>query len=80
MDTGLVDAIPTYHLEQLTVRDGAGRELGRMEIWASVAEDPAITLVPHAAAGDMLTVDARDTNGRDYHAALSVARQSPPPR
>ena len=80
MDTGLVDAIPTYHLEQLTVRDGAGHELGRMEIWASVAEDPAITLVPHAAAGDMLTVDARDTNGRDYHAALSVARQSPPPR
>src|SRR3546814_18152819 len=53
MDTGLVDAIPTYHLERLTVSDAAGRELGRMEIWAAVAEDPALTLIPHAAAGDV---------------------------
>lgn len=79
MDTRLVDNIATYHLESLAVRDGAGRTLGEMEIWASVAEDPAITLMPRALAGDRLTIEARDTNGREYRALVDVARQSPVP-
>nr|WP_087576054.1 quinoprotein dehydrogenase-associated SoxYZ-like carrier [Sphingomonas sp. CDS-1] len=80
MDTGLVDNIPTYHLEELTVRDANGREMAQMAIWASVAEDPAITLMPHAAADAALTIEGRDSNGRDYRAALTVARQSPMPQ
>jgi sulfur-oxidizing protein SoxY len=79
MDTGLVANIPTYHLETLTVKNGSGAHLASMEIWASVAEDPAITILPIAAPGDRLTVDARDTNGRDYHADVAVAKQSPTP-
>lgn len=79
MDTGLVANIATYHLETLSVGDGAGRSYGEMDIWASVSEDPAITIMPHAAAGGTLSVEARDTNGRDYRAALNVARQSPIP-
>ncbi len=77
MDTGLVDNIATYHLETLRVANAAGRTLGDMEIWAAVAEDPALTLMLDAAAGESLTVDARDTNGRDYHAVIGVAKQSP---
>lgn len=79
MDTGLVANIATYHLETLAVKDAAGRTLGEMEIWASVAEDPAITLMPMAKAGDRLSVEARDTNGRDYRAQVDVAKQSPIP-
>ncbi len=77
MDTGLVANIATYHLESLAVKDTSGRTLGEMDIWASVAEDPAITLMPLARAGDRLTVEARDTNGRDYRAQVNVAQQSP---
>jgi sulfur-oxidizing protein SoxY len=79
MDTGLVDNIATYHLEALAVKDAGGRTLGEMEIWAAVAEDPAITLMVDGKPGDALTIAARDTNGRDYKAALSIARQSPMP-
>lgn len=80
MDTGLVDNIPTYHLEALTVKGAGGRSIGSMEIWASVAEDPAITLLPKAGAGEALRIEARDTNGRDYRASVGVAKQSVPAR
>ncbi|CAM8671913.1 quinoprotein dehydrogenase-associated SoxYZ-like carrier [Sphingobium sp.] len=79
MDTGFVANIATYHLEALRVKGADGRTLGEMEIWAAVAEDPAITLMVDGGAGEALRVEARDTNGRDYRAALSVARQSPVP-
>ena len=79
MDTGLVDNIATYHLEALSVKDSGGRTLGDMDIWAAVAEDPAITLMVEGDAGAQLTAEARDTNGRDYRAALPMARQSPMP-
>lgn len=79
MDTGFVANIATYHLETLRVQDAGGRALGDMEIWASVAEDPAITLMPMAQPGDWLTIDARDTNGRAYRAQVDVAKQSPAP-
>jgi sulfur-oxidizing protein SoxY len=79
MDTGLVANIATYHLETLSVKDGGRQMLGEMEIWASVSEDPAITLMPTAKPGDRLTVEARDTNGRDYRAQVDVAKQSPMP-
>ena len=72
MDTGLVENIPAYHLETLSLRDGEGRLLGAMALQASVSEDPALTLMPRAAPGSSIRVDARDTNGRTYAAALTV--------
>lgn len=79
MDTGFVANIATYHIDRLTVADARGETLGEMDIWASVAEDPAITILPHAQAGAPLAVSARDTNGRIYAAKIMVARQSPFP-
>ncbi|WP_420143814.1 quinoprotein dehydrogenase-associated SoxYZ-like carrier [Sphingobium sp.] len=78
MDTGLVDNIATYHLESLVVKAGE-QVLGDMEIWAAVAEDPAITLMVDGKAGQGFQVEARDSNGRDYRATLNMARQSPMP-
>jgi sulfur-oxidizing protein SoxY len=76
MDTGLVANIPAYHIEELAVKSAAGKEIARMALWASVAEDPAITLMPHAVPGDVLAVEGRDSNGREYPARIAVPRQS----
>ncbi|WP_033920053.1 quinoprotein dehydrogenase-associated SoxYZ-like carrier [Sphingomonas sp. 37zxx] len=71
MDTGLVDNISLYHLETLAIeRDGA--TVGAMRLEASVAEDPALTLMVPGRIGDMLTIAARDTNGRTFHGKLMV--------
>ncbi|EQB29810.1 quinoprotein dehydrogenase-associated SoxYZ-like carrier [Sphingobium ummariense] len=79
MDTGLVENIAAYHLEEIDVRGADGRPLAEMAIWASVAEDPALTLMPRIGAGERIGIEARDTNGRDYRAQVEVARQSPLP-
>lgn len=71
MDTGFVANIPTYNLETLNI-SCAGKVLGTMEIWAAMAEDPAFTLMPITAPGGRLDITARDTNGRDYTAAVTV--------
>lgn len=72
MDTGLVENIPAYHLETLTLRGENGQSLGEMALQASVAEDPALTLLPCSAPGSSIRIDARDTNGRTYAAAVKV--------
>lgn len=61
MDTGLVENIPAYNIERLTLRDGSGRSLGEMQIFGSVAEDPAFTLVVKATGA--ISFEARDTAG-----------------
>jgi sulfur-oxidizing protein SoxY len=71
MDTGFVAGIATYNIETLRMTSG-DRVLGEMEMWASVSEDPAFTLMPHAAPGEVLTIAARDSNGRDYTGNLTV--------
>ena len=73
MDTGLVDNIPSYWLETLTVSAG-GQVVGRLELQASVAEDPAIMLLPRPAGAGPITVKARDSGGMEV--TSQVARQS----
>ena len=76
MDTGLVENIGLYHLQHLAVKDASGAALGEMEIWASVAEDPAITVMPVAARGTAFVIDSRDTNGRTYAARIEASGAS----
>jgi len=76
MDTGLVEHIATYYIETVSVKDSGGKLLGDMNIWASVSEDPAFTILPAAHVGETLTIDARDTNGRDYGGRIKVSPQS----
>ena len=73
MDTGLVENISTYYIETLSVKDSGGKSLGDMDIWASVSEDPAFTILPIVHDGETLTIDARDTNGRDYGGRIKVS-------
>jgi sulfur-oxidizing protein SoxY len=72
MDTGFVDNISSYWLETLHFTAN-GRPVADVELAASVAEDPAIMLMPRLAAGEAIMVTARDTGGIE-----SAARIDPP--
>lgn len=61
MDTGLVENIPAYNIERLTIHDSTGKSLGDIQIFGSVAEDPAFTVVVKATG--TISFDARDTAG-----------------
>ena len=73
MDTGLVENIPVYNIEQLTVSDAAGKPLAGMTIHASVSEDPSFTLMlaPHIAGA--ISVAARDSGGLEFDGSLAPA-------
>ncbi|MFA6114082.1 MAG: quinoprotein dehydrogenase-associated SoxYZ-like carrier [Sphingomonas sp.] len=72
MDTGFVANIPTYHLEHVALTGPGGKSYGEMQIEASVAEDPAITIIADAATGDTIIIAGNDTNGIDYGGSLTV--------
>ncbi|MDE2562512.1 MAG: quinoprotein dehydrogenase-associated SoxYZ-like carrier [Sphingomonadales bacterium] len=72
MDTGLVDGIPAYNLETLTVTDTKGVSLADLGIAGSVSEDPAFTLIVGAPASEALTVTARDSNGLVFRGTLAA--------
>lgn len=71
MDTGLVENIPAYNIDTLTVTAADGRKLADMTVFGSVAEDPGFTLV--VAGAGPLTVAARDTSGLEFKGALTPA-------
>lgn len=73
MDTGFVANIPTYNLETVKLTGADGADYGSIEMEAAVAEDPAVTLLTTARAGDVLRVSGRDTNGIDSGATLRVS-------
>jgi sulfur-oxidizing protein SoxY len=73
MDTGLVENIPEYNIETLTVSDAAGTPLARMRIHASVSEDPSFTLLLSLAAEGGFAVAARDTGGLEFAGVLAAA-------
>ncbi|MFY7835726.1 MAG: quinoprotein dehydrogenase-associated SoxYZ-like carrier [Novosphingobium sp.] len=65
MDTGLVENVPPYNIERLTVRDAAGNILGEMEVFGSVSEDPAFTVLVEGPTRELNFV-ARDTAGLEF--------------
>ncbi len=74
MDTGLVDKIAAYYLEDLAVTASSGRRLGTFKFQAAMAEDPVVTLQPHLREGESVRFAGRDTNGIDYRGAVERAR------
>lgn len=77
MDTGLVENIPAYNLDELKVTDAAGKLLGAMTIWGSVSEDPSFTLLVKPSASGPVAIAARDTNGREFDGKLALAGNGP---
>jgi len=43
MDTGLVAGVPAFYVNRLSLRDGAGRELARMQAYEPVSENPVFS-------------------------------------
>lgn len=64
MDTGLVENIPAYNLELVTVA-AAGKPLAELQVFGSVAEDPAFTFIVESRGGP-LAITARDTSGLEF--------------
>lgn len=72
MDTGLVENIPAYNIDQLKVSDAAGRALARMTVHGSVSEDPSFTLLLAPGLAGDLAVAARDTGGFEFAGTLAA--------
>ncbi|URW76334.1 quinoprotein dehydrogenase-associated SoxYZ-like carrier [Sphingomonas donggukensis] len=72
MDTGLVDKISAYYIDDLKLRTADGRALGEVKMQAAVAEDPVLTLMPKVRAGDTVVFAGRDTNGIDYAGSVAA--------
>jgi sulfur-oxidizing protein SoxY len=64
MDTGLVDGIPAYNLESVTIRAGE-TVLTHMTESGAVSEDPAFTLLLPPQTGP-ITIALRDSDGREF--------------
>lgn len=79
MDTGFVDNIAAYWLEQVTIRAG-GRLLGELALNASVAENPAIMLMPRLRAGEHVDVAGRDSGGVELAARIAGQSANPAER
>ena len=73
MDTGLVENIPAYNIEQLTVSDSHGTALAQLVVHGSVSEDPALALMLAPGTDGDLAVSARDTGGLEFAGSLSPA-------
>lgn len=78
MDTGLIDNIPTYNLEEVALTGSEGRRFGNLRIEASVAEDPEFTMIVDASQNEEVVMAGRDTNGIDYAARLTPAAAAAP--
>jgi sulfur-oxidizing protein SoxY len=72
MDTGLAkDNTPAFYIEQVDIKDQRGGELGRLEMFEPVAEDPTLTLMMKLPAADTeVVVDGRDNNGTTFRAKV----------
>lgn len=69
MDTGLVAGTPAFHLEEVEVRDDAGRRLMRLRLFEPVSENPVFTLQRRAGRGP-LEARGRDNNGNSFSARI----------
>ena len=65
MDTGLMAGVPAFHLEEVVLKDDAGKRLMRLEISQPVSENPVFTLNRGAVQGSLM-VSGRDNNGNMF--------------
>lgn len=66
MDNGLSGGIPEYYVDHAELRDDSGQVLASFELFASVSENPTLTL---ALKGDThARLWLRDNNGNEFNA------------
>jgi sulfur-oxidizing protein SoxY len=70
MDTGLIAGIPSFHIEEIVLRDATGKALMRVEPRQPVSENPVFTLYRSAGQGD-LEASGRDNNGNTFSTRIA---------
>jgi sulfur-oxidizing protein SoxY len=63
MDTGLVGGIPAFFVNKLSVRDGNGRELARLQAYEPVSENPVFSFDFAQPPAGGVSVVGTDNNG-----------------
>jgi sulfur-oxidizing protein SoxY len=63
MDTGLANGIPAFFVNRLSVRDGNGRELARLDAFEPVSENPIFSFDFATAPAGGVRVVGSDNNG-----------------
>ena len=69
MDTGLVDAIPEFYIQQVVVKSDTGEDLAKMELSQPVSENPVITFDVRDH-NRKHSVWMRDNGGNEFETAL----------
>lgn len=72
MDTGLVDGIPPFFIERLSVATPEGQELARLELFEPVSENPVFTIDLRGHAGPVV-IGGADTDANQIAARIGVA-------
>lgn len=71
MDTGLVGGVPAFYVERLSVRDGEGRELARVQTFEPVSENPVFSFDFAVPPPGGVQVVGRDNNGNRIAARIA---------
>lgn len=83
MDTGLVDNIPEFYLDRLTITNGAGEEVARLQAWSALSTNPVLTLeiAPGGVTppGTAYTVRGADSDANEILARIPAPTQTMPP-
>lgn len=66
MDNGLFGNIPEYFIDQAQLRDESGQLLANFELFASISENPTLTLAVKGNTRAKLWL--RDNNGNEFNA------------
>ena len=69
MDTGLVDSIPEFYIQQVVVRSEEGDDLAKMELSQPVSENPVITFDVRKTE-QKHSIWLRDNGGNEFEQAL----------
>lgn len=83
MDTGLVDNIPEFFLDRLTITNAAGEEVARISAWSAMSTNPVLTLeiAPDGvtAPGTAYAVSGVDSDANEVSASIPAPSQTMPP-
>jgi sulfur-oxidizing protein SoxY len=72
MDTGLVSGIPSFHLEELVLRDDQEQALARLEMHEPISENPLLTFELGTAVQGIIHLSGRDNNGNTFFQKVSA--------
>ncbi len=70
MDTGLVSGVPAFYVNRLSVQDGKGRELARLQAYEPVSENPVFSFDFNGPPVGGVNIVGTDNNGNRIKSKL----------